>query len=174
MVIDALDRPHPLSTLGTRWEVVTDRVMGGLSTAALRRETVAGRSALRLTGTVSLENNGGFVQMALDLAPDGSAVDLSGCSGLVLDVRGNDQPYGVHLRTLDVARPWQSYRAEFLAASHWQTLSLPFADFVPHRIVAPLDLSRVRRIGLVAIGRPFSADLALARIVARRAVDLPP
>jgi hypothetical protein len=38
---------------------------------------------------------------------------------------------------------------------------LAFADFVPHRIQVPLDVRRLRRIGLVAIGRAFAADLAV-------------
>jgi hypothetical protein len=43
-------------------------------------------------------------------------------------------------------------------------VQLPFSDFVPHRVEAPLDLAQVRRIGLVAIGRAFRADLRVARV----------
>jgi len=125
---------------------------------------VAGRTALRMTGEVRLENDGGFVQIALDLAPDGGPVDVSSHWGIALEVRGNDETYGVHLRTADVERPWQSYRARFIAPSHWTTVTLPFDAFAPHRIAAPLDLKRLRRIGIVAIGRAFHADLALASI----------
>ncbi|MGP9822336.1 CIA30 family protein [Salinarimonas sp. NSM] len=146
------------------WRLISDRVMGGVSDGRAIVETVAGRRALRLTGRVSLENDGGFVQMARDLAPDGEPVDLSGFAGLELDVIGNGEAYGVHLRTRDVARPWQSYRAGFVAPPGWTRLRLPFADFRPHRIETPLDLSGARRIGLVAIGRAFQADLALARL----------
>jgi hypothetical protein len=31
-------------------------------------------------------------------------------------------------------------------------------------LTAPLDISRLRRLGLVAIGRAFAADLAVARL----------
>jgi hypothetical protein len=41
---------------------------------------------------------------------------------------------------------------------------LPFAELQPHRIEKPLDLSRLRRLGLVAIGREMQADLCLARV----------
>ena len=160
-IIDDLSRPSGQTPRGTAWELISDRVMGGVSNGALTRQQVSGRAALRLTGTVSLENNGGFLQMALDLRPDGGAVDARGHGGLALDVLGNGERYNVHLRTADVTRPWQSYRAAFTAPAQWTTLHLPFADFAPHRLDAPLDLSSLRRIGIVAIGRTFEADIAL-------------
>jgi hypothetical protein len=160
-MIDDLSRDDLVATVGTRWQLVTDRVMGGVSQGTLYREIVAGRPALRMRGDVSLDNNGGFVQMALDLAPDGSVVDASAWRGIELDVMGNDEEYGVHLRTDAVRRPWQSYRQSFRTGAAWQTMQLPFADFTPHRIEVPLDVGRLRRIGLVAIGRAFAADLAV-------------
>ncbi len=164
MIIDDLSRDDLVATIGTRWQLVTDQVMGGVSNGTLVRDTVAGRPALRMRGDVSLENNGGFVQMALDLAPARSVVDASRWVGVELDVIGNDEVYGVHLRTDAIARPWQSYRQSFRADAAWQTVQLAFADFVPHRIDAPLDVRRLRRIGLAAIGRAFSADLALSGV----------
>jgi hypothetical protein len=160
-IIDALDQPHPRATNGADWELIADRVMGGVSTGAMARETVAGRVALRMRGTVSLENNGGFLQMALDLAPGGH-VDARGWSGIELDVLGDGERYNLHLRTADVIRPWQSYRAEFTATPEWRSVRLPFTAFEAHRIDAPLDLSRLRRLGVVAIGRAFTVDVALA------------
>jgi hypothetical protein len=163
-VIDDLSGDDLVATIGTRWQLVTDRVMGGVSDGTLVRESVSGRPALRMRGDVSLENNGGFVQMALDLAPDGGVVDASSWTGIELDVIGNDEDYGVHLRTDAVERPWQSYRQSFRAAAAWRTVQLAFADFVPHRIDVPLDVRRLRRIGLVAIGRAFTADLAVGGV----------
>jgi hypothetical protein len=160
-LIDDLSRGELVAIIGTRWQLVTDRVMGGVSDGTLVRETVSGRPALRMRGDVSLENNGGFVQMALDLGPDGNVVDASAWAGIELDVIGNDEDYGVHLRTDAVGRPWQSYRQNFRAGAVWRTVRLAFTDFVPHRIQAPLNVRRLRRIGLVAIGRAFAADLAV-------------
>jgi hypothetical protein len=115
-----------------------------------------------MTGRVRLENDGGFVQMALDLAPGGGPVDASGFAGIALTVRGNAEAYGVHLRTADLARPWQSYRAAITAGQDWAEHRLRFAAFEPHRTDVPFDPARLRRIGLVAIGRAFEADLAVA------------
>ena len=143
------------------WRLISDRVMGGISDGKLSRERVAGRPAVRLRGGVSLENDGGFLQIARDLAPDGATVDARGWHGIALDVIGNGATYNLHLRTPDIARPWQSYRHSFAAEPQWRTVELPFAAFTPHRIAAPLDIGRLRRIGIVAIGRAFDADVAV-------------
>ena len=52
----------------------------------------------------------------------------------------------------------------FPSQPEWRRLRLPFADFTPYRTVAPLDLSRLRRLGIVAIGRAFTADLAVGGV----------
>ncbi|MEM8876528.1 MAG: CIA30 family protein [Pseudomonadota bacterium] len=145
----------------SEWRFVADTVMGGVSTGAMTEVQVAGRKAVRLTGQVSLENNGGFVQIATDLSSDGQSIDASAWSGIEIDVWGNGERYNIHLRTDDVSRPWQSYRSDFVAESDWTTLRRPFADFAAYRIDAPLDPSRLRRIGIVAIGREFEADVAV-------------
>jgi hypothetical protein len=163
MIID--DRRHSdlRSSLGTHWRAVTDRVMGGLSDARLKADVIDGRPCLRLRGAVSLANNGGFVQMSLDLDPDG-ALDASAYRGVMLEVRGNGETYNLHLKTDDVQLPWQSYRARFQAAPQWQRVHLPFSGFTAHRIERALDLRRLRRLGLVAIGREMEADLCVGRI----------
>jgi len=163
-VIDDLTQPPPRARNGAAWELIADRVMGGISNGTMRREVVNGREAIRMQGDVSLENNGGFLQIALDLAPEGTSIDARRWAGIEIDVIGNDESYNLHLRTADVARPWQSYRQSFVARPEWQTVRLPFAGFEPHRIAAPLDLSRLRRIGIVAIGRAFHADIAIAGV----------
>ncbi|NVN84851.1 MAG: CIA30 family protein [Rhodopseudomonas sp.] len=147
-----------------RWRMVTDGVMGGVSRGSITEQTVAGCSAVRMRGQVSTDNNGGFIQIALDLAPDGGAIDASGFSGVIIDVFGNDESYGAHLRSTDLFRPQQSYRQEFDAPPRWTTIQLPFSQFTPHRTDAPLNLARLRRIGLVAIGREFDVDLSVARL----------
>ena len=162
--IDDLSQPPPRASNGTNWEMIADRVMGGVSNGTMRRETVRGREAIHLQGDVSLENNGGFLQIALDLAPDGSFIHASRWAGIEIDVIGNHETYNLHLRTADVARPWQSYRQSFVPTPEWQTVRLPFSEFEAHRIDAPLDLTTLRRIGIVAIGRAFHADIAIAGV----------
>ena len=162
MLIDDISRDDFVSALGTSWRPVSDRVMGGVSRAVLRFEEHAGRRCLHLSGDVRLENQGGFVKMALDLDPSGHYLDARPFAGLRLVVHGAGERYSVHLRTADTSRPWQSYRAQFEALPEWREVRLPFTAFAPHRIKAPIDLSCLRRVGVVAIGRAFYADLRLA------------
>jgi Complex I intermediate-associated protein 30 (CIA30) len=160
-IIDDLSRDPPIAAIGSNWQLLTDQVMGGVSKGTMVREAVAGRAAIRMRGEVSLENNGGFVQIALDLSPDGGVVDATAWSGIELDVFGNAEEYGAHLRTDALTRPWQSYRQSFTTDAEWRRVQLPFDHFVPYRTDVLLDFRRLRRIGVVAIGRPFSCDLAL-------------
>jgi adhesin HecA-like repeat protein len=165
MLIDDFSRGDFVSKLGTQWRAVSDRVMGGVSQASLAYDLVDGKSCLRLTGDVRLDNNGGFIQAALDLAPPGQRLDASGYSGIRVVVRGgNSQQYSLHLRTPDAVCPWQSYRAHFDAGPAWATIDLPFDGFVPYRLEPALDTANLTRLGLVAIGRAFSADLMIARV----------
>ena len=164
MVIDDFADGGLVSALGTRWRGVSDQVMGGISRASMVRDVIEERSCLRLRGDVRLENDGGFIQAALDLAPSESTFDATDYAGLRLVVHGNDEAYSVHLRTPDCLRPWQSYRAQFTASRAWHDVELPFAAFAPYRLNADLDVGRLRRIGLVAIGRAFRADLAVAAL----------
>jgi len=162
-LIDDFTTGDGRSRLGTPWRLVTDRVMGGLSNAAMSMREVDGRRALCMQGAVSLENNGGFIQVNLSLASDGY-FDASDFDGVRLLVRGNGETYNLHLKTAATSMPWQSYRADFQAADQWRQVRLPFAVFKPHRLVPALDLTRLLRLGVVAIGRPMQADLCLAEI----------
>lgn len=164
MLIDDFSGKNFISMLGTSWRAVSDQVMGGISVASLVHDRIDGRPCLHLTGDVRIENEGGFIQAALDLAPASDTFDASDCTGVRLIARGNGERYSLHLRTADIARPWQSYRAHFIAPASWETITLPFATFTPYRLKAPLDLTRLRRIGVVAIGHAFHADLAISEI----------
>ena len=147
---------------GARWRFASDTVMGGVSTGVLAHRLVQGRRSLRLTGDVSLQNDGGFISMGLELAPDGQTLDASEFAGIGFDALGNGERYGLHLRTADATRPWQSWRAEFPTTRHWTRVTLPFHAFEPHRTDVPLDPSRLRRLSVIAIGRAFHADLAVS------------
>ena len=96
----------PRPDLGS-WRMFTDRVMGGVSDGEQAVTEVDGRTALRLTGTVSLANNGGFVQSAF--TPK-KAIDGKPYSGLRLAVKGNgEEGYFVFLRTRATFMTWSFY-----------------------------------------------------------------
>lgn len=163
-IIDDMTRPDLTAAVGTEWEFIADRVMGGVSSGNISKVEREGRRAVQLAGVVSLDNNGGFVQAALDLAPDGAAIDARRFTGIALDVIGNGEDYNLHLRTADLTRPWQSYRQTFTAPRSWNTLQFAFDDFTAHRTDARFRAAQLRRIGILAIGRQFKADIAIGGV----------
>lgn len=163
-IIDDLSREPPQSSIGTNWQIFTDRVMGGRSQGYMARDNIAGRPAIRMRGDVSLESNGGFIQISLDLAPDGETFDATGWLGFEIDVYGEREEYDFRLRTSELTQPWQSYRHSFAVETNWKTVRISFDRLKPHRTEKPPSIRRLRRLGLVAIGKAFSADLALGGI----------
>lgn len=160
-IIDNRHNNGLASNIGNDWRMVADNVMGGVSSGSLAAESIGGKQCLHLRGSVSLENNGGFIQAALDVERT-AASDASAYRGLLLEVYGNDQAYNLHLRTDDIRLPWQSYRASFDAPARWHRVKLPFDSFTAYRIDKPLDLTHLKRIAIVAIGRAFTADLCIS------------
>lgn len=145
-----------------RWEYVSDRVMGGVSDGGAAFAAVDGRDAVRLVGTVSTENNGGFIQVRRFL-PKGLP---EGAEGLTVTARGNGETYFVHLRTKATTRPWYYYQAEFTATADWSEVRLPLSSFAPSNAVLPddIDPETVTSVGLVAFGRDYRADLSVASL----------
>ena len=79
--------------------------MGGVSLGQISIEEIAGRHATRLKGDVSLDYNGGFVQMAFDINDDGSTSNVSSFNAIELGVFGNNETWDIRLRTNDLTRP---------------------------------------------------------------------
>jgi Complex I intermediate-associated protein 30 (CIA30) len=163
LVIDDRSSGDYSSGAGSGWRLVTDTVMGGVSNGQLTVEEFNGRPCLRLHGEVRTENNGGFIQAALHLETM-RVRDASDFDGVVIDIYGNGETYNLHLRQDGLWLPWQAFRASFTAPPEWQTHYLPFAQFQPHKTSASLKRDRLKRIGVVAIGRVFTADLCIGRI----------
>ncbi len=151
------------ASIGTEWRLVTDRVMGGVSAGEMTLDSYKNRRCLRMRGTVSTENNGGFVQIALPLSDQGD-FDATRYTGVELEVAGNNEDYNLHIRTSGLWLPWQSYRFSFRAAQDWQTLRFPFSEIKPYKTSKSFQQDRLVRIGLVGIGRDFQADLCVAAV----------
>lgn len=150
--------------LSPQWEYVSDQVMGGVSSGQLQLRKEDDATVAHLTGQVSLENNGGFVQMAFDLAGTQAKGDAASWRGIRFETMGNGQPYDIRLRTTALDRPWQSFRASFTTNPIWTEVQIPFDSFLPHRTSANFDPVELRRVGILAIGRVFDADVSVRRI----------
>lgn len=162
-----------VSALGTQWQGFTDRVMGGRSTIrAGYRETVDG-TVLSMRGVVSLQNNGGFVQVRLPLATD-RTLDASEYAGVAIEARGEPGHYYVHLRTRQSRAPWQYYAAELPVSGEWQRIVIPFTSFSRESIVRELDTSALVSIAIAGANHEFTADIDIRRVeFIGRADDLP-
>lgn len=141
-----------------QWRYLADTVMGGVSRGGAEREG----DAIRLSGTVSTANRGGFIQVRTELEsplPDSAA-------GLVLRVRGNGERYFLHLRTRATRLPWQYYQAGFPTGEDWSEVRVPFDGFAASGRLLPAHPApgSVRSIGLVAYGRDHAADVSLAAL----------
>ena len=141
----------------TRWRFVTDGVMGGVSSGQVTFLQEDGQAVARMSGRVSTENNGGFIQMRMDL-PEGAP---EGTTGVRLIVRGNDQPYFVHLRTSGTMLPWQYYQAGFEVSGKWAEVRLPFELFKRSgRLLREVPRANsLKSIAVVAFGRNHDAKI---------------
>lgn len=146
----------------SRWSYVADQVMGGVSDGEAQLGHDGEDAFIRLTGTVSTDNNGGFIQVRRQLE-DGLPPETQ---SLNLTVRGNGETYYVFLRSRKGTRPWHSYRASFAAREDWAIVSLPIDQFEPSRPELPAKImpGEVTGIGLVAYGADFEADLSVKSI----------
>ena len=145
-----------------RWEFVTDQVMGGVSTGNVSFMTENGTSYARMTGTVSLQNNGGFIQFRRSVT---SHFEKSK-QGLELKLRGNNQQYFVHIRTTGTFLPWQYYHAPFSSNSDWKIVRMPFSMFERSSgfLSKKITAKNIRSVGIVAFGKEHEVQLDVKQI----------
>jgi hypothetical protein len=152
------------ATSNVNWDYLSDQVMGGVSegSASLGIDSDSGNTYVQMTGDVSTENNGGFIQLRTRL-PSGVGQDVS---GVYLRARGNSQKYFIHLRTRGTMLPWQYYQAEFDVSEDWQIFRLPLTVFKPSGSwlgKSPSPRS-IRSLGIVAYGRDHKAIIDVDEI----------
>ena len=107
-----------------QWQAVNDGVMGGVSDG---RFTITDEKTLEFSGTLSLENNGGFASVrtkATDL-------DIEAGDTLVVRVKGDGREYVLNLYTKS-RRMAFSYRAPLpTTKDEWTEVRVPLEDFIP-------------------------------------------
>ncbi len=116
-----------------KWTEQNDNVMGGVSKGG----AVVQDGVLSFTGSLSLENNGGFAQVRiLNLG-----YDLSGKKGVKLRVMGDGRTYQLRLATDARHRGSRiAYSVEFpTTANQWTEAEVRFADLKPSHHGDALD-----------------------------------
>ncbi|MGB6220592.1 MAG: CIA30 family protein [Haloferula sp.] len=131
------------------WQVVDDGVMGGLSKGKLE---ISKSGILRFSGTLSLENNGGFSSIRTgDLE-----LDLSDAKGLIARVKGDGRSYQMRLGTDARFRGMEvSFTNEFRTKKgKWTEVKIPFDQFEGSFRGMKLknekfDPAKIQRLGLL-------------------------
>lgn len=163
-ILDDFSSQTTTSTLGTAWEFFTDDVMGGKSTGAIAFEETESEQYLRMTGILSLENNGGFVQARLPLTGRGT-FDASEYEGIRLRVRGKPGSYYVFANSAKTRFPWQYFEHPLPVTEEWQTVEIPFAGFEAKNFMlggGKLDSHKLKSIGIVAAFEEFEVDIMVS------------
>ena len=104
------------------WRIVNDGVMGGISNSSLLK---TGEGHGQFSGHVSLENNGGFASIQLNL----SSTIPDDCKYIALRVKGDGKQYEFRLKQ----NLYQSvaYVHPFKTSGEWETIQLAIKDFYP-------------------------------------------
>jgi monofunctional biosynthetic peptidoglycan transglycosylase len=152
----------------SRWRSVNDGVMGGVSEGAFR---IDDSGVMRFSGTLSLENNGGFASVRT-VPQDLGLASID--EVLVLRLRGDGRPYLLNLYTPS-RRTAFSYRAEFpTAEGEWIEARIPIracraSSFGrPAPGDDPVDPTRVNALGITLSDKnpgPFLLEIQSIRVV---------
>ena len=138
------------------WKFFSDQVMGGVSEGKTALKKDKNKFFLRLEGTVSTENNGGFIQVRKEYE-----IKNDTFKGIRFKARGLESEYYVHVRTKKLFLPWQYYAGKFFVSKEWTNVEIKFDDFTKSNFYQPQNFksSEIRSIAFVAFGKDFDAKL---------------
>ena len=147
------------------WQYVSDQTMGGISNGQAFLDKDNDTLFARLTGNVSTENNGGFIQLRSTL----SFMSLNNLekklSGVRIKTKGNGETYHIFIRTSKTRSYRDFYYATFIANEDWETVDLPFINFKHRFSDSALDGNDIQTFGIVAYGRDFYSDVSISEII---------
>ena len=145
-----------------RWQFYTDPVMGGVSEGGASVRSDSEGPYVRLEGSVSTANNGGFIQIRTNVSDKSKDA-----KGILLKVRGNGENYYIHVNTNETIFLPQQYRfyyqASFPTSKNWREVKIPFSTFKRSstQISEYFNGKNLRTIGLLAYGRDHNALLEI-------------
>ena len=166
-IIDDLSESFPTTSSGSQWRGKSDRIQGGISEGAIRRETVNDKTSNVLVGHVSNDPNA-YLQMVVDLsnkANTADGIDASDYDGIELDVLSQEGlQFNVHLRS--AKSPQNSYRhtATLECLFGWSTIRIPFSSFKDPDDGSSVDYSSLSRLGIVAMEPQSDVNLAVSGV----------
>ena len=164
MLLD--DFSTEFSKLNNQWTGITDRVMGGRSDITITRVSESDTDYIRMTGNVSLENNGGFIQIQQKLSTSEKVFDGSEFKGIRLTVRGTGSGYYIFLRTTNTLLPWQHFSSPIPVDQNWKVVDIPWDSFKKgdYGNWGRLKTSKLKSLAIVAYGEAFKARIDIKEI----------
>jgi hypothetical protein len=159
-VVVAFDDPAAVAG----WTTINDPVMGGLSTSTV----TFGDGGLVFSGTISLDNNGGFASTRGPQDP-GIGQRAAGATSIGVRARGDGKTYV--FRVDSAGQPWSYIQRFSTDVGAWRTYELPIGGFqaVGMRLdpapYAPqsLDPSTVTRVSIYILDKqqgPFELTVS--------------
>ena len=146
------------------WQYISDRTMGGVSDGKAVLENNEELFFARLTGNVSTDNNGGFIQLRSILSFDNLIDKEKILRGVRINTRGNGEMYHIFIRTSETRSYRDFYSATFIANNDWQLIDIPFTEFKHRFSNKSLDGNDIRTFGIVAYGRDFFSDVSVSEV----------
>ncbi len=144
-----------------RWIFFADTVMGGRSSGNVAFGKLSNNNFAHLSGVVTTENNGGFIQIRKKVSGLNNSVQA-----INLKAKGNNEIYHIFLRTSGTILPWQYYKAEFKVTNNWRKIKIPISEFERSSsfLSKSIKPNTIKSVGLVAFGRNFKADLYVSEV----------
>ena len=139
------------------WTYIADNVMGGISDGRVEFNLVDSDVYALLSGNVSTENNGGFIQIRREL----KNIDLSKAKSIRVYARGNNEKYYIFLRTTGTILPWQYYSHEFTVNEEYNEFIMPIKDFKKSGtlLAKQVNPKKITSVAIVAYGRDHVAEI---------------
>ena len=139
------------------WTYIADNVMGGISDGGVEFNLVDSNVYALLSGNVSTENNGGFIQIRREL----KNIDLSKAKSIRVYARGNNEKYYIFLRTTGTILPWQYYSHEFTVNEEYSEFIMPIKDFKKSGtlLAKQVNPKKITSVAIVAYGRDHVAEI---------------
>ena len=144
------------------WKLITDQVMGGISTGEVTFINTKKNSYVNLKGNVSTKNRGGFIQIRNDLRN----VSLDEAKYIHIQAKGNNQNYFLHIRTKGTILPWQYYQIDFKVNETFKVYKLAIENFKRSSsfISKKINPKNITSIAIVAFGRDHQANIFVKEI----------
>ena len=146
----------------SEWRYISDGVMGGVSKGSVSYEDQGGRNIALLSGDVSTQNNGGFIQIRKKIVDN----DLTKARNIKIIAKGNNEKYYIHLRTSGTILPWQYYALDFKVSENFEEFILPIENFKKSGsfLFSQVKPKNIKSIAVVAFGRDHEAEIFIKEI----------